>query len=249
MRSLLVTTLMAAFLLLAGCLRVAGVRTAPVEHGPTARALKQSESGARKNPGITRSSDKPMGEVVVNESLVHTRGRFVNPTREQALIIRVTKNGYFEVFSDYSKDGPPPPGKGIPAYSIPLPEGSRAELLALASGDLDRLADRDGSFHDEAVIVFEGKDRSVEVQVLDYMHEPGKVTVTVTNLDALGKLTKHPWGWMGSLAVGVGDSDGDPRNEIAVGWQTDTEWELAILRYRNDGTRRMLWIVGDRGRS
>src|SRR5262249_39722320 len=101
---------------------------------------------------------------------------------------------------------------------------------AIAAGDLDRVVDEDGNYHDEIAIgseVFDGTRAQVALSVFDYAKNPGQATVNATVIGLPGGAFTYPFNishlngaknlfYPGAINVAVGDFDGDGVNEVAV---------------------------------
>ena len=177
------------------------------------------------------------------------RGRFRDPLSDRVLALRQIQGAgglQFELAAqtplvEPGWSGAGEPGGPIPPVSFAVPNPEANAPSALATGDLDNLADASGNLHDEAVIAFKDAADGLEVRVVDYNATPGQATVTGPR-DALPGVGGPDA--TGSLAAGIGDFDADGRNEIAIAWQRvkpsggaqDTELHLSILRYTRNPT-------------
>ena len=96
----------------------------------------------------------------------------------------------------------------LPTVNFPVPNPEAAAPSALATGDLDGLADAAGNLHDEAVIAFKDADDGLEVRVVDYNATPGRATLTAPQglLPGVGGPAAP-----GSIAAGIGDFDAERR--------------------------------------
>ena len=122
--------------------------------------------------------------------------------------------------------------QSVPAADLPASLASKPRAAtALAAGDLDKLIGKDNRYHDEAVAAFRGDDGGIYAAVIDYEESPGKATLTRLE-DPIAKDAVN------SVAVAVGDFDGDGFAEPAVVFATDQpgvggKVQVAILRYRH----------------
>ena len=140
------------------------------------------------------------------------------------------------------------PGGSLPTVNFPVPNPEAAAPSALATGDLDGLADAAGNLHDEAVIAFKDADDGLEVRVVDYNATPGRATLTAPQglLPGVGGPAAP-----GSIAAGIGDFDADGVNEIAIAWQRvktsggaqNTELHLTILRYTRSPAPKVVTLA------
>ena len=159
------------------------------------------------------------------ESYPMIHGRFTDPAEDQVLSL---------LNSGTAWSAASPTNPNLPAWSEPVAAGTSSEPpQALAAGDLDRVLSNDDNYYDEAVAVFAGANHTLQVRVLDYQAETGKVTATSLQLGQLGGIYWQPTNSYGEgpLAVGIGDFDGDGMNEIAVAVNRNGTLELELLRY------------------
>ncbi len=134
-----------------------------------------------------------------------------------------------------------------------------SDLMAIATGNLDRATDQQGNSHDEVVVAYAGPDtiggKSIVLAVLDFTASgaSGMPQITASSL---------PIGYINSslfstnknedsstymlpidnvLALATGDFDGDGRNEIALEYVQDANTlVLDIFRYdRNGGSGKI----------
>jgi len=172
------------------------------------------------------------------------RGRVTTPNYDQLVYARRTGSSVELLVLDRNTPKP------APSYFLHALAGRQAgfsDFIGLAVGDLDKLADSAGVYHDEVVTVWaspgSNNNLTVNVAVLDYTDpstdstkQPiAAVLTTASNpIDALLSTNIIPIDNV--LGVAVGDFDGDGKDEIALAHLQDesTLW-VTTFRYTNDG--------------
>ena len=134
-------------------------------------------------------------------------------------------------------------GGDVPTWASPSITLPDATATAIAAADLDRVAVDGNNFtyHDEAVIAWVGANDVPQIRVLDYAAAPGSITATAPSvaLPAVGNSSSP-----GSIALAVGDFDGDSLNEIAFVWQdTNGILRLTLLKYSPTSTGHALDLI------
>jgi hypothetical protein len=134
---------------------------------------------------------------------------------------------------------------GTVVYEFPgaaVPFADSPNLLALATGDLDKVPDANGINHDEVVIAspdsFNRLGVSVNLNVLNYTNsvegEPPSHTQLAGVLSATfpqAPLSDGPLIDDQLFAVAIGDFDGDGQNEIALAAISGSSVQLQFYRY------------------
>ena len=122
----------------------------------------------------------------------------------------------------------------------------------MAVGDLDGIPTKDAaagtlSYHDEAVVAWADADDDLQLRVIDYNANASHLLVTApTETTLLGKKLGDPasnsGAALGDVLVGVGDFNGDGRNEIVTAYQdNDSDFVFAFWSYvaNADGSRTL----------
>ena len=134
--------------------------------------------------------------------------------------------------------------------------GHVAAPYDMAVGDLDGIPTQDAqagglAYHDEAVVAWADSDDDLQLRVVDYNANPSHLLVTAPSqtLSLSKKLSRKLGGKLrdgqvgaGDILVGVGDFDGDGRNEIVVGAQYGSgAFSFSFWRYsaNSDGSRTL----------
>jgi hypothetical protein len=121
-------------------------------------------------------------------------------------------------------------------------------LLDVAVGDLDKLPDASGAYHDEVAVVYQSSASALTLAVLDYTTSGGTYAPDAQVTQTLPKpvsLSQVP-GIDTTVATAVGDFDGDGVDEIAVAYLTSaSNLEIDVFSYANQGNGKLQLTLAD----
>jgi hypothetical protein len=164
-------------------------------------------------------------------------GRITDPMRDPIVFIKGADSFLYDE-AEYVVGMFDPSNPAVPIILLNVPKVAFTTTwhLDTAVGDLDRLTDSEGLFHDEVVAVY----------VLDRWDGDDQVVLLVGNLhngqDQIQWSSVSPSVKLSSdgeqtVGVAVGDFDGDARNEIAVVHESvNKSVQLTTFRYAWAGT-------------
>ncbi len=162
------------------------------------------------------------------DPIVASSGRVIQPDRDTLVTAsRVTGTSQLNVQTFYQQHNN--------SFIITNTLGDRSngiDVIAIATGDLDRALDSQHSYHDEVAVAYLSNAGTINLTVLNFSNGDSKAALASLTVPVPESSRVSPSD--NPLAAAIGDFDNDGNNEIALAYVGSSGITVTIYRYTTD---------------